>query len=245
MQTATRRRTSWAIAASTGVHLAAGLALLSQRPDAVTVDPIISVLLVARPPPPSGADAPRPTALRPRRRPLETPIAPLAAARTPSLPAEGPQAPGMAAAGPPGPDLRLALRHGVMGCANLAGLSRAERERCDEQLGRGAAETPAMAIALEPRIRAYYNAVALAKARERPGVAVDNRLMMVLGAKPPPAPGADHIPMIGCRVPFGPGKPRKLPSHWLTLGPCFIAPPKGPFSVEADITPPDQDMNRP
>jgi hypothetical protein len=223
MQTATRRRKIWAIAASIMVHLAAGFALLSQRPTAVTSEPVISVLLVTRPPPVSGANAPRPTALRLHRPPQEAPPP-----EVPSAPIAPPAASGANAPSPPagagaaaGPDLRLALRHGVLGCANSAGMSRADRERCDEQLGRGAAQVPAMAIALEPRIRAYYDAVAVAKT----GV-------------------TGHLPLIGCKIPFGPGKPRKLPSHWLTLGPCFIAPPKGSLTPEADITPPDQDMNK-
>jgi hypothetical protein len=236
MQTASRRGTTWAIAASVMVHLAAGLALLLQPATAVTSEPVISVLLLTRPPPVSRAKAARPTALRLHRRPQETPVAPLGAARTPSPPAEGPPTPGIASAGPPGPDLRLALRHGVAGCANLAAqMSRAEREHCDDQLALGAAQAKPLAITLEPRIRAYYDAVAKAKA---PFVTPVRRASF-----DPPSQEGGHVPIIGCVVPFGPGKPRKLPTHWLTLGACFIAPPKGPLTVEADITPPDQDMN--
>jgi hypothetical protein len=242
MQRATRRRTTWAIAASVMVHLAAGLALLLQQPTVVTSEPVISVLLVSRPPPVSGADTPRPAALRLHRRPQETPVAPLAAARTPSPPEEGPQTPGTAAAGPPGPDLSLALRHGVAGCANLAGhMGRAEREHCDDQLAKGAAQAKPLGLALEPRIRAYYDAVALAKKPDGPLTRIGIQGTGIFATDPRGVTG--HGPGIGCRIPFGPGKPRKLPSHWLKLGPCYIAPPQGPLTVEADITPPDQDMN--
>jgi hypothetical protein len=243
MRTATRRRRGWAIAASIGVHLAAGLALLWQRPETVASDPIVSVLLVTRPPPARGADAPRPTA-SPARHPQGAAVAPLAAARTPGPPAEGSPGAGVAAAGPPAPDLRLALRHGVAGCANLAGhMSRAERERCDDQLAQGAAQAKPLGLALEPRILAYYDAVARAKTPDGPltpmGIKSDRLGVFAVDRRGV----TGHPPMIGCRIPFGPGKPRKLPSHWLKLGPCFIAPPQGPLSVEADITPPDQDMN--
>jgi hypothetical protein len=224
------------------VHLAAGLALLLEKPTVVTSGPVISVLLVARPPPVSGANAARPAALRLRPHPQETPVAPLAAAPIPGPFAQGPPTPGTAANGPPGPDLRAALRHGVAGCANLAGhMSRAEREHCDDQLAQGAAQAKPLGLALEPRILAYYDAVALAKKPDGPMVRIGIRGSGIFATDPRGVTG--HPPLIGCKIPFGPGKPRKLPSHWLKLGPCFIAPPQGPLTVEADITPPDQDMN--
>ena len=66
--------------------------------------------------------------------------------------------------GPAAPDLRAALQHGVIGCANAgAGLSRTEREHCDERLGQGVASAPFLPAAIGPRIRTYYDAVALAK----------------------------------------------------------------------------------
>ena len=54
MQTAKRRRTSWAVAASVIAHPAAGVAILLQRPPEVTSEPVISVLPLARPPPAGG-----------------------------------------------------------------------------------------------------------------------------------------------------------------------------------------------
>jgi hypothetical protein len=242
MRTAKRRQTGWAIAASVMVHVAAGLALLSQPPTVVTSQPSISVLLVTRLPRDSAVGAARPPTLVRRRQPQErappdgAPVAPPASS--------GGSAPdGAAGTGEaPGPDLRLALRHGVAGCANLAGrMTRAQREHCDDQLAKGAAQARPLGLALEPRILAYYDAVALAKKPEGPLTRIGISGSGMFASDRRGVTG--HGPGIGCRIPFGPGKPRKLPSHWLKLGPCFIAPPQGPLSVEADITPPDQDMN--
>jgi hypothetical protein len=225
-QPATQRRTRGAIAASVAVHVALGLVLLAQRPSLVGIRPeagqaVLSVILMPRAARPA-AQTNSPLALSPRlaqaRPPDRSPAAaPLAAPA--SQPSEAAQEP-LAGAPSSAPDLRQALRHGLAGCVNAIGLTRTERQDCDDRLAQGARQAPLMGIGLEPRIQAYYAAVAEAKT----------------GA-------TGHPPLIGCRIPFGPGKPRKLPSHWLTLGPCFIAPPKGSLTPEADITPPDQDMN--
>ncbi len=39
----------------------------------------------------------------------------------------------------------------------------------------------------------------------------------------------DHVPLGGC---FG-----KPPPHAIKLGPCYIDPPKGPFSEDVDVPP--------
>jgi hypothetical protein len=263
MPTASRRRTTWAIAASALAHLGVLVAALMQRP---TLPPqsldvvgppqaIIPVLILPR-----GGLAAADGTLRlgdlqlhrrpqrfdqsvPAAHPSAEALAP--AAPAPARPTEAGQPSALAAEGQPAapaspaPDLRAALRHGVAGCANLAavGMTRAERDACEDQLARNAAQAPVLAISLEPRIRAYYDAVARAKAPDRQPT-------------PARAPGAlglldvddrgqtGHPPLVGCAIPFGPGQKPKLPSHWLTLGPCFIAPPKGSLTVEADITPP-------
>jgi hypothetical protein len=44
--------------------------------------------------------------------------------------------------------------------------------------------------------------------------------------------------MIGCLIPFGPGEKPKILPHALTLGPCFIEPPKGLLDPEVDIVVP-------
>jgi hypothetical protein len=262
MQTASRRRTTWAIAASALAHVAVLVLALLERP---TLPPqasesgppqaVIPVLILPRATLSPAGGAARPGEVRLHRRPQRAdqrpspaeplPVAPLPAAPSPAKPAEAAKPSAVAAEGQPGapsapgPDLRAALRHGVAGCANLGavGMTRAEREACDDQLARGVGQAPVLGVVLQPRIRAYYDAVARAKAPDRP-------------PSPARAPGAlgmfdvddrgqtGHPPMIGCSVPFGPGEKPKLPSHWLKLGPCFIAPSQGPLTVEADITPP-------
>jgi hypothetical protein len=138
------------VTASVAIHLAAGLALLLERQPLVAPEPIISVLLVSRPPPVTRqASAPTPPrTLRLHRRPQavappEVPTAPIA----PPGPAPGPP-PGHGPVAlhpsplPAGPkdQVRTALRHSYVGCANrdVVGLNRAEMEFCDEQLGKGA-----------------------------------------------------------------------------------------------------------
>jgi hypothetical protein len=262
MRTANRRRATWAIAVSALAHLgvlaAALLAHSTLPPQAQDIagppEAIIPVLILPRSRLADGA--PRLGELQLHRRPQrldERPspaqpsaMAPLSAPPAPAKPAEPGQLSALAADGQPvapgesAPDLRAALRHGALGCANLAavGMTRAEREACEEQLGHGAAQAPVLAVSLEPRIRAYYDAVALAKTRDPPLMPPRNDRAPIPGDPPPHRPGADHVPLIGCAIPFGPGEKPKLPAHWLKLGPCFIAPPKGPFTVEADITPP-------
>lgn len=86
---------------------------------------------------------PRRSLLRPDEErtvpPLVTPTAP------PQRPAEGPWAvspPVMGAPAPSPHDVRRALRSGAVGCANLALLSKAEREACEEKFGAGAKDAP-------------------------------------------------------------------------------------------------------
>jgi len=255
MPTARRRRTSAtaAIGASALAQLGLLVALLLYKP--VLVAPqepsgppvaIIPILLLPRTPP-AAAGGPVQGELRLHRRAqrqasLPPPVAPLVtAAPVADAPAKAlsPAAPSISASGPSasGPDLRTALRRSAVGCANRAGLSRTERDVCDERLGRGAAAEAYIPTPLEPRIRAYYDAVAKAKAPD--GQPVPQRATGSLGMFDiDPRGVSGHGPGIGCKIPFGPGQKKKLPSNWLTLGPCYIAPPQGPLSVEADITPP-------
>jgi len=257
MQTPARRRTSWAVAASVLAHLVLLVAALLQRPFLPTPlqnpagppQAIIPILLMPRTPTAAAGGAAQPDAIRlhrRRRRPDESasPVVPLPTPPA-ARPTETPKAPAITARAAPavaaqaGPDLSLALRHGILGCANLraTGMTRSERERCDEELGHGVASAPFLPAAIGPRVRAYYDVVAIAKAREPQAVPVVNKAPLPFD--PPPSPrGRDHVPGIGCSIPFGPGvKPKKLP-HALYLGPCFIEPPKGPLDPEVDIAPP-------
>jgi hypothetical protein len=255
MQTAKRRRTTWAIAASALAHVAVLILALLQRPTlpspadeaAGPPEAIIPILLLPRTPPLAAAGAPQPSAVRLHRRPQRPddtalPVAPLPAAAAPTRPSEPTPlsetaAPTAPASGPPGPDLRLALRHGLAGCANTANMSHAERERCDEQLGRGVASATYMPAAIAPRIRTYYDAVAEAKKPDPQQVplrapgrlhALDTDVRTTNG----------HGPGVGCKITWGPGEKPKGPPHALSLGPCFIEPPKGSLTPEVDLTPP-------
>ena len=257
MQTPRRRRISWAVAASAIAHLALLVVVLLQRPvlllppaePAGPPEAIIPILLLPRAPPPAAGGAARPSELRLHRRPPRPvegplPVTPLSAEPAPARPSERPSGPTVqepaapAPVGPPGPDLRLSLRHGAAGCTNAGavGMSRAERERCDEQLGRGVATAPYLPAAIAPRIRAYYDAVAEAK-RADPQPVRPPGIESSFG-DPIPRPSSGHPPAIGCQMFFGPGaRPNPRP-HALTLGPCFIEPPKGPLTPEVDVPPP-------
>jgi hypothetical protein len=261
MQTAGRRRTTWAIAASVLAHacvLAADLlqhyalplpAYHAEGPP----EPIIPILLMPRMPPAAAGSAAPSGELRLHRRRLRAddsplPLAPLPAPAAPARPAEPrPEAtapapaPQTSLAGPPAADLRAALRHGVVGCANGgASLTRAEREHCEEQLGRGVAEAPFLPAAIPARIRTYYDAVARAKAPDGP--LTPQRAPGALGPMDEDARGSNgHPPGIGCAIPFGAGKKathKQMLPHALWLGPCFIEPPKGSLTPEVDIAPP-------
>jgi hypothetical protein len=155
MQTARRRRTTWAIAASLVAHVAVLWIVAVQMPTlTIPVEPggppqsVIPVLLMPRTPPPAAGQRARPQPIRLHRRPQRftppqvepAPIAP------PSPPAQAPPAPRAPVVLHPAPlpegpkgDVRAALRHGPVGCANPAavGLNKAERELCDEALGKG------------------------------------------------------------------------------------------------------------
>lgn len=156
------------------VHLAAGLALLLERPTAVISEPVISVLLVARPPPVSSAITPRPTPLRLHQHPQETPppdvpTAPIAAPTPPGAnapPAHGPVAlhPSPLPEGPRG-DVRAALRHSYVGCADrdLVGLNKAERDLCDERFGKGARDAKFAGLGLSPEKQRLLDAAAARK----------------------------------------------------------------------------------
>lgn len=168
MQTATRRRTSWAIAASVIAHVAVLVVLALQRPELRMVveqagppPPIIPILLMPRTPPPTAGKLVPPTPIRLHRRPQrfippDAPSAPIAPPTPPAPAAAAPPRPGPVVihpaplpAGPTG-DVRTALRQGAPGCANqlAVGLNRAERELCDEKLGKGAKDAPFLAPGL-------------------------------------------------------------------------------------------------
>jgi hypothetical protein len=158
MQTAMRRRTSWAVTASVIVHAAVLTVLASQKPmlilpveQAGPPLPVIPVLLAPRPPSAGQRAKPQPIRLhrRPQRfLPPEVPTVPIAPPAPPAAAAPAPRAPVVLhpAPQPEGPkgDVRTALRQGTVGCGNplAVGLNRAERDLCDEKLGKGAKDAP-------------------------------------------------------------------------------------------------------
>jgi hypothetical protein len=186
MQTARRRRNSWAVAASILVHLGVLAAALIYRPT-LTIpyepggppEPIIPILLTPRTPTPlagrHGPQAPIQLHRRLQRNlPVETPVAPVVMPA--AKPAEAPvQAPSPVAVKPPPPPtaatpdaLRATLR-ATLGCneARLSGAAREDRAGCLERLGRGARDAPYLPPALSPETRAALDKAGAAKMAEK------------------------------------------------------------------------------
>ena len=124
--------------------------LIIPREDAGPPEAVIPVLIMPRTPPPSASAGTQPQPIRLHRRPQpfvaeQTPVAPLVA---PTVEAKGPApaGPGSRTINGPTPDEdALALNagkalRGKLGCASagLMNLSRAEREKCEDQLAAGA-----------------------------------------------------------------------------------------------------------
>jgi hypothetical protein len=140
--------------------------------------PIIPVLIVPRIPPPAGSNA-RPAPIRLHRRPQRnaprTPtVAPLPVpAAEPAAAPPRPASPVHPAPKPEGPkgDVKTALRGGAVGCANplAVGLTRAERDLCDERLGKGAKEAEFIppGLALTAAKRALLDKAAAAREARR------------------------------------------------------------------------------
>jgi hypothetical protein len=145
-----------AIAVSAVAHLAVLTVLALHAPTlfipagpAGPPEPIIPVLLVPRlpPPVPAAGTAPAPIRLHRRQPRVAAPELSVKPLPVPEPKPAPPPPPGpvtvRAAPLPEGPkeQLRTALRHGPIGCANpqVFQLSREERAACDEQLANGAA----------------------------------------------------------------------------------------------------------
>jgi len=123
-------------------------------------EPVIPVLIRPRTPPaPPGAEKPPP--IRLHRRQLrrgavpQPPVEPFVA--PPTLPAPKPKPrpsgpPRYTVQPSPGTQLSTTLRGSLVGCANPSLLSRSERERCQERLGRGAAQAPPLAPLGDPAL---------------------------------------------------------------------------------------------
>jgi hypothetical protein len=179
MPTARRRRTITAVALSAVVHAVVLTYVWLQRPTLPMAlerpgppEAVIPVLILPRTPPRVAGQAPAPIRLhrRPQRFTAEPPpVAPLHLPEPKA--AESPPGPASSSPAPPPPltaAVRSTLRLGPLGCANAdaLGLTRAEREKCDEQLAAGAKSAPyippgrrpdlaAAAAQKEARIRAH------------------------------------------------------------------------------------------
>lgn len=127
---------------------------------------------------------------------------------------------------PPSDALRAALRAG--GCLRGASLSREERERCEERLGRLQAATPSYPAAMDPAKRAYYDAVVAA---DPSGGGYGDTTPGAV------SPGAAYGRFINCSIKFGPGAKPKDRQGEIRLGatPCVV-PIQGNFFVpEASV----------
>lgn len=204
MQTARRRRTIIATAISAVVHavvltiVALQAPMLRMPPDiGGPPEAIIPILILPRAPPAAANARPAPIRLhrRPQRNlPPEVPLLPL------PLPAPAPPAAAAPRAAAPvsvhpapqpeGPrgDVKAALRHSEVGCANglAVGLSRSERDLCDENLGKGTkdAEFIPPGVGMSPAKRALLDQAVAAKEAHKADMARETPPAM---AKPEPA----------------------------------------------------------
>lgn len=160
MRPAGRGRTYNAVAISVVAHVVLLAALALHVPRLRTPEvrsgppqPIIPVLILPRVPPPEAGGPPTPIRLhrRPlRHAPANLPVAPLVAPEPKAEP-RSERAPSPVRTTTPDPvaeNARQALR-GLVGCANPASLSREERERCEQQLARGARDAPFTGLGLD------------------------------------------------------------------------------------------------
>lgn len=232
------------LVAAVGLH-AAVLAFLAwpvalRFPDRSTDEGAIDVTLERPRRATGGASSSGPARLSPRpRAPRQAPtaeaVAVLPIAPAPTASASGP-APGKANG-----DLGAALRRGGVGCANAraVGLNREERERCAEKLGAQARDAPFLPAPIDPGKRAYYDAVAQAYDHGGPMVPLTARGGAGMFDADASA-NSGHGPRVGCSVKFGPNarKAPKGPPNALRAGPCFIQPPNGSLTPEADLRKP-------
>jgi hypothetical protein len=172
MQTARRRRTQWAIAASIVAHLGLLTAVLLQRPTLkIPVEPggpplaIIPLLIMPKTPAPLAGRGTRPAPIQLHRRPqrnlpAETPVAPLVVPTVKPAEAAPPAQAPVAQKAPQTvqapPDAVRATLRATLGCneAKIAGLSREDRAGCLERFGRGSRDDAYLPPALAPGKRA-------------------------------------------------------------------------------------------
>lgn len=177
MARAKRRLNATAMALSIAAHAVVLTALALHAPrlavpreEAGPPEPIIPILIMPRTPPAPPGTTRKPQPIRLHRRQLQHEAAPpenitplIAPKEQPSPPPPAPRGavePHITVQPSPGGQLSAALRGGVVGCANPELLSPAERERCVERLGRGAAEAPHLNAGLTAAKQAAFDAAA-------------------------------------------------------------------------------------
>jgi hypothetical protein len=188
---------------------------------------------------PSALKSGRPAAAAPNPSPPPSAAPPAPAQPSPGQPPSAAVGAAPTISAGPSPDeaaetaVRRALR-ATLGCAHpdFAGLTLAERDDCSRQTGRQAAIGAQENLERVPEEkRVYYAKVQKAY----------QDIRTYGGLSGTPIPG--HLPGIGCRIKFGIPKGWKgaaQPPHSLKLGklPCFIIPPAGILTPEADIPAP-------
>lgn len=163
MRRAKRRLNATAVALSIVAHAVVLTALALHAPtlmkpyeEAGPPEPVIPVLIMPRTPPapPGSTEKPRPIRLHRRQlrheaAPPEVPpfVPPTTVPEPRSAPSKPVAQPRITVQPSPANQLSTALRGGLVGCANPSLLSPSEREKCEEKLGRGAAEAPHIAPA--------------------------------------------------------------------------------------------------
>lgn len=177
----TRGRRIGAVAASVIAHAILLAILAFQAPvifmpseDTGPPQAIIPVLLTPRIPPSRAGGKPAPIRLHRRPQPFVTPppIAPLPAPRaeTGAAPKAGPVAihPAPLPEGPTA-DIRAALRVSPVGCANAEAvhLTKAERDLCNERLGKGAKTAPFLGLGLPADKQSAFDRIAARKDADR------------------------------------------------------------------------------
>lgn len=198
--------------------------------------PAISVAFARWPPkgaqaktPPSPPDRPSPS---PRPSP-EAPSQSTAAAAPLSVP------PGAQAGD--GQDALRGLLRSAAACLQIGrGPSTVEqRTACAKQVAEAARTSPHIDAVPEYK-RKYYDQVVEAYASHTAPTPVATAASQTQSQERWLAPKGAHQPVLGCAITFGAGAPNKRsgPPHALRLGPCFLAPPQGLFTEEADLAPP-------
>jgi hypothetical protein len=181
MPAATRGRRIGAVAISAAAHAVILTAIALHAPRLVMPQqdvgppvPIIPLLLAPRTPPGPSGRKPAPIRLhrRPQRFAGPEPTTTLPAPRTEGAATARPGPVAMHPAPlPEGPkaDIRASLRKSPVGCANAdsVGLTRAERDLCDEALGKGAKTAIFPGLGLAADKQAAFDAAAARKEADR------------------------------------------------------------------------------